>query len=826
MPGRTRANAYIDRAATRSLGLLSDPTLLQKLKRRSNTTFDVDAAEVRMVNNLLPYQKDFVCDFDHKYVGFCGGYGCVAGETLINGRPIKELTAQPIQVQTLAGPTWATPAYKKGVAPLYRVRTSAGQEVLVTKAHRFLTPFGWQELAHLQPGALIAVRDNFCADGQTEKATNLNGADRVGSRSCDELPTPWEAFYQEQAQQFFVPSIFHDPCPSYQPDACLDLQHSSHRAAHHDSLALHAGKETPSWFPRELQNDERLPEYQLRQLYSRESLHHGSHTVSQSRFGEHLGSPSLRQPSFSLFSLDQRHRQRIDNLVSSLVDSLSCISAAAPLSRDPIHRAASLTCDQTSALASRCRSSYLLTGISAEESFHSCKARRSPSALAGSAEQPWSTVSNNSRYNWSTVEEVAYVRTDDFYDLHVPTWNHYEAHGILHHNSGKSYSLVVKQLLLCFRSQGFTHLFLEPTIPLIDDVALPTWNLVLEKYGIPHSFRVSPRPVFTLHLPGGETPVLLRSMENFERLIGVNAASIASDETDTTRAEIAEKAMIKLQGRVRVGNCPQIVAASTPEGYGWMYSFFEEQKADNKKLYRGKSEDNPYLDPGFVEDLKTKYHPQLIKAYLNGEFVNLESATVFYEFNRDLHTTGVFTPERGERIVFGVDFNVGQCHAVYGVVRPGQKGQQLHCFAESKVADTFALVAHLQKTYPFHLSRGQITCYPDASGSHDSTSSTQSDHEILRSAGIQVVAERRNPPIAETLAHANVHMHRGLVLINPTNCQNTISATERWSYDSKTLKPAKGGATDYSHPGDALRYLIWQVFPRAGARAGHGGRWR
>ena len=575
----------------RGLGLLSDPTLLQKLKRRSNTTFDVDAAEARMVNNLLPYQKDFVCDFDHKYVGFCGGYGCVAGETLINGKPIKELTTQPIQVQTLAGPAWATPAYKKGVAPLYRVRTSAGQEVLVTRAHRFLTPFGWQELAHLQPGALIAVRDS-------------------------------------------------------------------------------------SW------------------------------------------------------------------------------------------------------------------------------------------------------YGWSAIEAVTYVRTDDFYDLHVPIWNHYEAHGILHHNSGKSYSLVVKQLLLCFRSQGFTHLFLEPTIPLIDDVALPTWNLVLEKYGIPHSFRVSPRPVFTLHLPGGETPVLLRSMENFERLIGVNAASIASDETDTTRAEIAEKAMIKLQGRVRVGNCPQIVAASTPEGYGWMYSFFEEQKADNKKLYRGKSEDNPYLDPGFVEDLKTKYHPQLIKAYLNGEFVNLESATVFYEFNRELHTTGVFLPEKGERIVFGVDFNVGQCHAVYGVVRPGQKGQQLHCFAESKVADTFALVAHLQKAYPFHLSRGQVTCYPDASGSHDSTSSTQSDHEILRSAGIQVVTERRNPPIAETLAHANVHMHRGLVLINPTKCQSTISATERWSYDSKTLKPAKGGATDYSHPGDALRYLIWQVFPRAGARAGHGGRWR
>jgi hypothetical protein len=569
-----------------------------------------------MVNDLLPYQRDFVCDFDHKYVGFCGGYGCVAGETIINGTPIKELTKQPVRVQTLAGPAWATPAYKKGVAPLFRVRTSSGQQVLVTKAHRFLTPFGWQELSRLKPGSLIAVRDTACEDRQLS------------------------------------------------------------------------------------------------------------------------------------------------------------------------------------------------------------------SALGMTPDQPWSESSRTSHYNWSRVEEVEYVRTDDFYDLHVPVWNHYEAHGILHHNSGKTHSLVIKQLLLCFRSQGFTHLFLEPTIPLIDDVALPKWNELLERYGVPYTFRVSPRPVYKLLLPGGETPVLLRSMENFERLIGVNAASIASDETDTTRQELAEKAMIKLQGRVRVGNCPQIVAGSTPEGYGWMYTFFEEQKADNKKLYRGRSEDNPYLDPGFVEDLKTKYHPQLIKAYLNGEFVNLESATVFYEFNRDRHTTGVFLPERGERIVFGADFNVGQCHAVYGVVRPGQKGQQLHCFAESKVNDTFGLVAHLQKTYPFHLAKGLITCYPDASGSHDSTSSTQSDHEILRSAGVQVVAERRNPPVAETLAHANVHMHRGLVLLNPTNCHNTISSAERWSYDSKTLKPSKGGATDYSHAGDALRYLIWQVFPRAGARTSHGGRWR
>lgn len=622
MPARTKGNRYADLASARTLGLLHNNEIITKLRKRSNSSFDVHGTEIKILEDLLPYQRAFVQDFENKYVGFCGGYGCVAGETLINGVPIKELTSTPIEVQTLCGEAVATPAYKKGAAPLYRVLTSLGQEVLVTKDHKFLGVSGWRKLEHFGVGDYIAVR---------------------GGRNYRNHKSPLRTF---------------------------------------------------------------------------------------------------------------------------------------------------------------------LAGFS--------------SAMGGEC----NVATSLNQHGWAAIEAIEYIRTDDFYDLHVPVWNHYEAHGILHHNSGKTHSLVAKQLLLCFRSQGFTHLFLEPTIPLIDDVALPKWNEMLERYSIPHTFKASPRPSFKLLLPGGETPVLLRSMENYERLIGVNAASIATDETDTTRAETAEKAMIKLQGRVRVGNCPQIAAASTPEGYGWMYTFFEEQRAENKKLYRGKSEDNPHLDPGFVEDLKLKYHPQLIKAYLNGEFVNLESATVFYEFDRNLHTTGVFLPERNERIVFGADFNVGQCHAVYGVVRPGQSGQQLHCFAESKVSDTFALVAHLREKYPHHLANRLITCYPDASGKHDSTSSTQSDHEILASAGVQVVAERKNPPIAETLAHANVHMHRGLILLNPTTCHNTISAAERWSYDSKTLKPAKGGATDYSHAGDALRYLVWQVFQRAGTRAGHGGRWR
>ena len=390
--------------------------------------------------------------------------------------------------------------------------------------------------------------------------------------------------------------------------------------------------------------------------------------------------------------------------------------------------------------------------------------------------------------------------------------------------SGKSFAAVTKSVLLCFKSPGYTHLFLEPTIPLLRDVAIPAWRDVLDRYSIPYEFRTSPLPVFTLKLANGDTTVLLRSFENYNRLIGVNAASMTVDEIDTVSTQTAESAIIKLQGRVRVGNCPQLCFASTPEGHKALYNLFVREASDEKALYKARTEDNPYLDPGFIENLRNSYPANLIEAYLNGEFVNLAQATVFYEFDRQKHCTSVFHPEPNELIVLGADFNVGNSQSCYAVVRPGPSGQVLHIFAEHNCRTTFDLAEHIKKTFPRQLAMGMVTCYPDASGSHASTSSTESDHDILRGAGVKVIAERRNPPVAETIAHANLHIHDNHVLVNPTTCAETLQALENWGYD-QNYKPMKGGKNDLSHAGDSVRYLIWQTMPRATAHLNRP-RWR
>lgn len=391
--------------------------------------------------------------------------------------------------------------------------------------------------------------------------------------------------------------------------------------------------------------------------------------------------------------------------------------------------------------------------------------------------------------------------------------------------AGKSYASVVKAILLAFRSQGEQHIYLEPTFPMINQVALPTWVKVLDRYNIPYSFRRAPTPEITLKLPKGDTEVLLLPLLNYERLVGINAASLVIDEADTVKQEIAEAALVKLQGRVRVGNCPQICFASTPEGRKFIWNFFEKNNTEDKALYRADTRENPFLQAGYVEDLLEKYPPHLVAAYVRGEFVNLETATVFAEYDRMQHKSSIFHAEAGEVILIGADFNVGKCSSVYAVMRNSPAGQILNVFDEYIARDTFALAEHIKRKYAAHLARNMLIIYPDSSGSHASTSSTMSDHDILREIGAKVIAERRNPPVAETVAHVNTCFHKKQILINDATCNNLVEVCENWGYDA-TLKPAKGGRTDYSHFGDALRYLVWQSMPRPAIGMGRGQRWR
>ena len=387
------------------------------------------------------------------------------------------------------------------------------------------------------------------------------------------------------------------------------------------------------------------------------------------------------------------------------------------------------------------------------------------------------------------------------------------------YGAGKTRALCAKTLTLAIANQGFVGCVMEPTGPLIRDIWQNDFEAFLEQYEIPYSFRASPLAEYVLHLPGGDTKILCRSFENWSRIIGLNLAWVLADEIDTVTPAIAEKAFPKILGRLRSGNVRQFGAASTPEGFRWMWNTFgteEAQQRPDRKLIRMRSVDNPHLPQDFIERLQANYDPSLLQAYLEGQFCNLTTGQVYDRFDRQKHVSPLSEQQyRNEPLRVGVDFNIGNMSAVIGV----RLGSNLHLIDEiSGAHDTDALAQEIQT----RAAGRQVYIYPDASGSARSTNSSRTDIAILESYGFSNQSPKANPPVRDRVASVQALLENGKgeirMQVSP-NCKRLIECLELQSYDEKGAPDKEAG---YDHMNDALGYLIYRDFSMLHARAGRG----
>jgi len=386
------------------------------------------------------------------------------------------------------------------------------------------------------------------------------------------------------------------------------------------------------------------------------------------------------------------------------------------------------------------------------------------------------------------------------------------------YGAGKTRSLASKAVALAIANQGFIGIVMEPTGPLIRDIWQNDFDDFLEAYDIPYSFRASPLAEYVLHLPGGDTKILCRSFENWTRCIGINAAWCLADEIDTVPPSIANKAFPKILGRLRAGNVRQFAAASTPEGFRWMWNTFgteEAKQRPDRRLIKMRTVDNPHLPQDFIERLKANYDPSLLQAYLNGEFTNLTTGQVYDRFDRAKHVITDIPNVEDEPIRIGVDFNIGNMSAVIAV----RLGNQLLLIDEvSGAHDTDALAQEIRRRFPDR----RIYAYPDASGGNRSTNASQTDIQILESYGFTNQSPRSNPPIRDRVAAVQALLENGkgeVRLQVAANCKRTIECLELQSYTEKGDPDKDAG---YDHMNDGLGYLVWREFNPLYARAGRG----
>jgi hypothetical protein len=374
--------------------------------------------------------------------------------------------------------------------------------------------------------------------------------------------------------------------------------------------------------------------------------------------------------------------------------------------------------------------------------------------------------------------------------------------------SGKTAAAIMRALKLKFEHPGQDVAYYLPTYDLVRMIAYPRFVDVLTKARIKHDLNKSEH-VLSIR---GKGRLIFRTMDNPDRIVGYEVADSVVDELDTLKQLDAEHVWRQIIARNRQkkpdGSLNTVGVATTPEGFRFVYDRWAKTPERGYELIKASTYSNARnLPDGYIDSLKRSYPPQLIAAYLEGEFVNLTSGAVYPEFGRVANHTSETIAE-GEDLHIGLDFNVYNCSAPVCVIRfgaPKVLGELV------KMRDTPHVIQTIKEKYPGH----KITIYPDASGSSNKTvNATESDILLLQRAGFIIRVPSKNPFVKERVMSVNGMICNAMgerkLLVNTLLAPTVTECLEQQIYD-KNGEPDKADGKD--HMPDALGDFIYNCWP-------------
>ena len=373
------------------------------------------------------------------------------------------------------------------------------------------------------------------------------------------------------------------------------------------------------------------------------------------------------------------------------------------------------------------------------------------------------------------------------------------------YGSGKTYGFCVFALNQCAKNAGKTILLAEPTYPMIRDVLQPTFETVLRKAGFDYEYTATSTK-YRVYWKNGWCDVIMRSAENYMRWAGLNLAAGGIDEADQLRDDRAWKMLLS---RLRDGNTLTAFGSGTPEGFKFVYKYWGDNPKEGYKLIRGRTEDNTMLPDEFIKSLKDNYDENLLKAYLNGEFVNLQQGATYYQFTRENNVRETkYNSSLPIRIA--IDFNVSPMAA--SIFQTYQQHPYARVFDEIELHHgggeeilTERMVQEIKAKYP----NKKYIAYPDPANQRH-TSALHTDHDILRQGGFQINVKPKAPRIIDSVNAVNKLCEKNLI-IDPS-CKGLITDLEQTVNKEGTREIDKSNK-ERTHFSDGIRYAIDFEYP-------------
>lgn len=254
------------------------------------------------------------------------------------------------------------------------------------------------------------------------------------------------------------------------------------------------------------------------------------------------------------------------------------------------------------------------------------------------------------------------------YDILVPGTHSYLAHGMVHHNSGKTVGALHKLVKHCYNNYNALAVIIVGVrrqaveggswYKLAYDV-LPEWkNGMGLEYTDPKTNTAKDEYLFIANRYGGWSRVLLLSMpvESFvrDRSKGLEPSLILVDEAQTLESDAYFSALVQQLGRrPNISDPQQYIACCNPEGpSNWVYQrFFKKGKNEDGTPAPGYSvhhvpiSDNEHnLPPGYYDRVKEALKDDEIeyRRLVLGEWIDRPSGTAIFGhcFNDGLHVRG------------------------------------------------------------------------------------------------------------------------------------------------------------------------------------------
>ena len=364
--------------------------------------------------------------------------------------------------------------------------------------------------------------------------------------------------------------------------------------------------------------------------------------------------------------------------------------------------------------------------------------------------------------------------------------------------SGKTHIGALRSIYLSHRNSGFPGQYVSPSYPMAEKTIIMTLKEIMMRSGLDYSYHETKH---RFHIKNWDGHIWIGSGDKPDSLKGATLAWAGIDEPFIQKKDVLKQMIARV--RHPEASHREIFLTGTPEELNWGYELAFSDKIDIGCV-TASTLDNQHLPDEYKKNLLASYSDEEIDAYVRGKFVNLTAGRACKPFDREKHVVKRDLSDilkHGELFV-GCDFNVDYMSASVGVDTNGH----IHFFDKFRQSNsnTFEMADWLRAKYP-----NLRNCYPDATGSARKTSSTRSDHQILRDNGF-IVYTKSNPRQKDRVNAWNRLLLQDRITIDP-KCSELIADNELMIWRKGLLDQITDPAR--THAFDSASYLVYFKYP-------------